>query len=144
MKNLIVVAITLLFIACNKEQKTIPTDGGYDFSKDSCGYNLLKGTYVSTSNNQDTIVIDSILAVYVEGTPISSQNYLDIFTFCAFKDSIIIDRFGFTKPYTPKVKVKYKYFRSELKFDKMDFGSYNGIVDKWFESIDNKSFTKVK
>ncbi|MCU0323601.1 MAG: hypothetical protein MUE72_14390 [Chitinophagaceae bacterium] len=144
MKNLIFVVITLLFIACNKEQKIIPTDGDYDFSKDSCGHNLLKGIYVSTSNNLDTIVIDSNISAYVNGAKPYTGLYVDIFRFCATKDTLTLNRWGSTKPLTPEVRVKYTYSSYIIKFDKMDFGGYNGLADQWFASIDNKSFTKVK
>ena len=147
MRNLIIYVTIIAFLSCNKENKVAPTELNnttYDFSKDSCGYNLLKGTYVSSLNQNDTIIIDSNISAYVYGSKPYTGIYADIFKFCAKKDTVIIDRWGMTKPLTPVVKVKYSYNSGVLSFNKMDFGSYNGLADTFFASINNKSFTKVK
>jgi hypothetical protein len=144
MKNLIFVVITLLFIACNKEQKIIPTDGDYDFSKDSCGHNLLKGIYVSTHNNIDTLTIDSNITAYTNGSKPSLNYYQDIFSYCADKDSIILDRWGWTKPNLPKVKIAYSLDNNILSFSKVDLNMLNCTCDTFFASINYKSYRKVK
>ncbi len=129
-------------ISCKKEEQA-PNNSTYDFSIDKCGVNLLKGTYVSKLNQNDTIIIDSNIRTYVRGAKPNSTNYIDIYKYCASKDTITLDRWGWTKPLTPTVKVKYTYVSNVITFSKMDFGSYNGIADSFFESINNKSFIKV-
>lgn len=147
MKHTIIYALIITFFSCDKESKVVLTElqnSTYDFSKDSCGYNLLKGTYTSHLNQNDTLIVDSNISAYVSGNKPYTGIYTDIFKFCAKKDTITIDRWGWTKPYSPIVHVRYSYNTGVLSFGKMDFGKFNGRSDTFFASINNKSFTKVK
>jgi hypothetical protein len=147
MKHIIIYALIVTFLSCDKESKVAPTEldnTTYDFSKDNCGYNLLKGTYISRSNQNDTIIIDSNISAYVCGNKPYTGIYVDIFHYCAKNETVTLDRWGWTKIGLPTVNVKYSYKAGVLSFSKMDFENFNGLADTFFASINNKSFTKIK
>jgi len=147
MKNIIISTVALFFITCNKDAKISNSEynnSTYDFSKDSCRYSLLKGIYISNSNTNDTIIIDSNISAYVNGAKPHSGNYVDIFTFCATKDTLTLNRWGWTKPLTPTVKVGYSISNNNLNISRIVFTNINFNCDTFFASISNKTFTKVK
>ena len=147
MKNLLIITITfvILVMACDKQEKTTIMPIDYNgIVKDSCGHYLLKGIYISNSNTNDTIIIDSNISAYVNGAKPHLGNYVDIFTFCATKDTLTLNRWGWTKPLTPTVKVGYSISNNNLNISRIVFTNINFNYDTFFASISNKTFTKVK
>jgi hypothetical protein len=148
MRITIIFISLFLFVSCIKDEKSEIIElnnSTYDFSNDSCGTKLLKGIYVSNSNQYDTIVIDSNIKTYIYGAMPSSTNYIDVYRYCATKDSIKLDRWGFTKLNTPSGIVKYSISNNDLSFKKVFIpNNTNNMFDTLFTSINNKSFHKIK
>jgi hypothetical protein len=131
--------VLFLLYSCKKSTNSIDSYT-YDFSKDSCGYNLLKGVYVSTSNVNDTIVIDSCI---IRTNNISSCNQIgripNYYKYCIGSKYIELKYNGYCKINLPSIQCKYKFENNTLVFDTIVYGDkkdfYSHLISYQYKKI---------
>jgi hypothetical protein len=140
MRKILITVILGIILSCDKESTSIIESTNPPVI-DSCGRNLLKGTYVSNSNILDTLVIDS---TSIRTNNISACNQINrkynYYGYCVLNNKITLKYRGHCRINLPEEIIGFSIKSNNLYFDSV---SYTSNID-FYAHLTIYNYKKIK